>query len=62
MNVAATWDRSLAYARGQAMGAEHHDKGVDVQLGPVCGPLGRVPEGGRGWVREACSEHWSLLI
>lgn len=32
------------------MGAEHHDKGVDVQLGPVCGPLGRVPEGGRGWV------------
>lgn len=50
MNVAATWDRSLAYARGQAMGAEHHDKGVDVQLGPVCGPLGRAPEGGRGWV------------
>jgi beta-glucosidase len=50
MNVAATWDRGLAFARGQAMGAEHHDKGVDVQLGPVCGPLGRVPEGGRGWV------------
>ena len=49
INVAATWDRSLAYARGQAMGAEHRDKGIDVQLGPVCGPLGRNPDGGRGW-------------
>ena len=31
------------------MGEEHRGKGVDVQLGPVCGPLGRAPEGGRGW-------------
>jgi beta-glucosidase len=50
MNVAATWDRNLAQLRGAAMGAEHRDKGVDVQLGPVCGPLGRSPEGGRNWV------------
>lgn len=50
INVAATWDRSLAFARGAAMGEEHRDKGVDVQLGPVCGPLGRAPEGGRNWV------------
>lgn len=49
MNVAATWDRDLAYQRGQAMGSEHRDKGVDVQLGPVAGPLGRTPEGGRNW-------------
>lgn len=35
------------YARGQAMGAEHAGKGIDVQLGPVAGPIGRVPEGGR---------------
>ena len=49
VNVAATWDRGLAFARGQAMGAEHRDKGVDVQLGPVAGPLGRSPEGGRNW-------------
>ena len=34
------------------MGAEHKAKGVDVQLGPVCGPLGRAPEGGRNWVSE----------
>ena len=49
VNVAATWDRGVAYARGHAMGAEHHGKGVDVQLGPVAGPLGRTPEGGRNW-------------
>lgn len=49
VNVAATWDRNLAYARGYAMGSEHRQKGVDVQLGPVCGPLGRNAEGGRNW-------------
>lgn len=47
--MAATWDRSLAYQRGNAMGSEHRDKGVDVQLGPVAGPLGRKPDGGRNW-------------
>ena len=31
------------------MGFEHRGKGVDVQLGPVAGPLGRAPEGGRNW-------------
>lgn len=31
------------------MAEEHRGKGVDVQLGPVAGPLGRVPEGGRNW-------------
>jgi beta-glucosidase len=31
------------------MGEEHRGKGIDVQLGPVCGPLGRAPEGGRNW-------------
>ena len=31
------------------MGSEHKGKGVDIQLGPVAGPLGRVPEGGRNW-------------
>ena len=49
VNVAATFDRGLAYARGQAMGAEHQMKGSDIQLGPVAGPLGRSPEGGRNW-------------
>jgi beta-glucosidase len=47
--VAATFDRALMYARGYAMGQEHKGKGVTVQLGPVAGPIGRAPEGGRNW-------------
>jgi beta-glucosidase len=31
------------------MGAEFRGKGIDVQLGPVAGPLGREPAGGRNW-------------
>jgi len=49
VNVAATWDRNLAHARGQAMGYENRDKGISVLLGPVAGPIGRSPEGGRNW-------------
>jgi beta-glucosidase len=49
VTIAATWDRSLFYQRGYDMGSEHRDKGVDVQLGPVVGPIGRAPEGGRNW-------------
>ena len=47
--VAASWDRAVWYQRGYDMGSEHRDKGVDVQLGPVVGPIGRAPEGGRNW-------------
>lgn len=47
--TAATWDRTLMYQRGVAMAEEHKGKGIDVQLGPVCGPLGRAPAGGRIW-------------
>lgn len=31
------------------MGAEFRKKGVNVLLGPVVGPLGRVVSGGRNW-------------
>ncbi|KAF2196363.1 hypothetical protein GQ43DRAFT_445184 [Delitschia confertaspora ATCC 74209] len=47
--VAASWDRGLWYQRGLQMGMEHRGKGVDVQLGPVVGPIGRNPKGGRNW-------------
>lgn len=49
VNVAASFSRDLMRRRGQAMGEEFHGKGIDVQLGPVAGPLGRVPQGGRNW-------------
>ncbi|KAI1486125.1 glycoside hydrolase family 3 protein [Biscogniauxia mediterranea] len=47
--VAASFDRDLMYRRGQAMGEENKAKGVNVILGPVAGPLGRAPAGGRLW-------------
>lgn len=49
VTIASTWDRNLMYLRGYDMGSEHRGKGSDVQLGPVVGPLGRSPEGGRNW-------------
>ncbi|KAI0424068.1 glycosyl hydrolase family 3 N terminal domain-containing protein [Xylaria sp. FL1042] len=49
INAAATWSRSLIRRRGEALGAEFRDKGIDVQLGPVVGPLGRDPAGGRNF-------------
>lgn len=49
INAGATWDRALIRARGVAMGAEAKGLGINVQLGPVAGPLGRIPDGGRIW-------------
>ncbi|KAL1910913.1 beta-glucosidase [Sporothrix stenoceras] len=49
INMAATFSRSLMRRRGEAMGAEFRGKGIDIALGPVAGPLGRVPAGGRNW-------------
>jgi beta-glucosidase len=49
LTAAATWDRELIYARANALAQEHHDKGVDVLLAPVSGPIGRFATGGRNW-------------
>jgi beta-glucosidase len=49
INAGATWDRSLIHARGLAMSAEAKGLGVNVQLGPVAGPLGKIPNSGRIW-------------
>jgi beta-glucosidase len=37
------------YKRGYALGAEAKGLGVHIQLGPVAGPLGKIPHGGRNW-------------
>ena len=47
--AASTWDTNLIYSRGNAIGAEAKGSGVNVQLGPVAGPLGKIPQGGRNW-------------
>lgn len=49
IHLAATWDRDLMYRYGNAIGDEVRGKGVDVYLGPVAGPLGRMARGGRNW-------------
>ncbi len=49
INVGATFSRRLMRLRGEAMGEGFYGKGIDVQLGPAGGPLGRVPQGGRNW-------------
>lgn len=49
IHVAATWDRDLMYQYGYALGEEYRGKGINVALGPVAGPLGRIARGGRNW-------------
>jgi len=39
VHVASTWDTSLIYARGNAMGSEAKGVGVHVQLAPVAGEI-----------------------
>ena len=47
ITIAATWDKGAFYTRGLNMGQEFKGKGVNIGLLPVCGPLGKNPEGGR---------------
>ncbi|KUL85518.1 hypothetical protein ZTR_08081 [Talaromyces verruculosus] len=49
VTAGATWDKDLMYARGVAIGEEARGKGINVQMGPVVGPLGRKPRSGRIW-------------
>ncbi|KAI5860125.1 glycoside hydrolase family 3 protein [Durotheca rogersii] len=49
IHVGASWNRALARSRAESMGLEFRVKGVHIALGPVVGPLGRVPRGGRNW-------------
>lgn len=38
------------------MAAEFRTKGVNVALGPVVGPLGRIAEAGRNWEGDVISD------
>lgn len=49
IHAAATFDKSLLYKWGVALGEEYRGKGINIALGPVAGPLGRVARGGRNW-------------
>lgn len=49
IQAASTWDIDLIRQRGEYLGAEAKGCGVHVQLGPVAGPLGKIPRAGRNW-------------
>jgi beta-glucosidase len=49
LHIGASWNRSLAYDRAYHIGQEFKTKDVNVILGPVAGPLGRIATGGRNW-------------
>ncbi len=49
ISIGASWNRTLAYDRGNYIGAEFKAKGINTAFGPVIGPLGRVALGGRNW-------------
>lgn len=49
ITIAASWDKEIAHRRGIQMAEEFRGKGSHVVLGPVAGPLGRSPLGGRNW-------------
>jgi len=49
IQAASTWDRTLMYDRGHGIGEETKALGINVILGPVCGPLGQFAQGGRNW-------------
>lgn len=49
LHTGASWNKDLARARGYHMANEFRTKGVNVLLGPVVGPMGRILQGGRNW-------------
>ncbi|THY99459.1 beta-glucosidase-related glycosidase [Aureobasidium pullulans] len=57
IHVAATFDKDLLYAYGRALGEEYRGKGINIALGPVAGPLGRVARGGRNWEGLSADPH-----
>lgn len=57
-----SWNRDLANDRAVYMGKEYRKKGVNMILGPVVGPLGRVALGGRNWEGYAADPYLSGIL
>jgi len=62
LSVGASWNGTLAYERARYMGAEFKRKGVNVALGPVVGPIGRIAEGGRNWEAFAADPYLDAIL
>ncbi|KAJ5245992.1 hypothetical protein N7468_000975 [Penicillium chermesinum] len=62
LHAAASWNKTLAYERGWHMAGEFKTKGVQVALGPVVAPLGRLTTNGRNWEGGAADPYLSGAI
>ncbi|KAK4172400.1 family 3 putative glycoside hydrolase [Triangularia setosa] len=62
IHVGASWNKGLTLARGKGMGGEFRTKGVNILLGPVVGPAGRVVSGGRNWEGFASDPYLSGVL
>jgi beta-glucosidase len=62
IHVGASWNRNLTYQRGSKMGGEFKTKGVNVLLGPVVGPIGRVVKSGRNWEGVSTDPYLSGIL
>ncbi|KAI9930260.1 hypothetical protein MW887_012073 [Aspergillus wentii] len=62
IHVGASWNKDLARQRGIHMGREFRQKGVNLLLGPVVGPIGRIAEGGRNWEGVSVDPYHSGLL
>lgn len=62
IHVGASWNKELTLARGKGMGGEFRTKGVNILLGPVVGPAGRVVSGGRNWEGFASDPYLSGVL
>ncbi|KAF2769308.1 putative beta-glucosidase [Teratosphaeria nubilosa] len=62
IHIGASWNATLAYGRAQFMGREFKGKGINVALGPVVGPLGRIAEGGRNWEAFAADPYLDAIL
>ncbi|KAK4175089.1 glycoside hydrolase superfamily [Triangularia setosa] len=49
IHLSATFDTDLMSLYGRALGQEFYNRGVNIALGPVAGPVGRIIKGGRNW-------------
>ncbi|PNP84167.1 hypothetical protein FNYG_02855 [Fusarium nygamai] len=62
IHAGASWNKELTRMRGSGMAGEFKAKGVNVLLGPVCGPIGRVVRGGRIWEGFAVDPYLSGVL
>ncbi|KAJ3333822.1 hypothetical protein HDU76_002928 [Blyttiomyces sp. JEL0837] len=60
INVAATFDKTLMKAHGEALGVEARNRGVHVLLAPMMNMM-RAPAGGRNWEGQGADPYLASI-